>query len=260
MESECAPSPTRSLPLLGVRLFLWSIWGIYIGYLLLSDWPPGPSLLHTQPETLQEAIDLSLNFWFVLPALFPAVAPVLHPALEGLFNLVVAWGLLFWGFLLDGRNQRWPMLPFLLGTALLTNVFYLPWLALRQPNPSLPEGNLTRLERVAESRGLPLTIFGVVLVSIIWALWGRPEFGGFQARWLALAELVNTDRLAYSFVIDGVVFTLFQSWLVGNDMARRGWRNPYLLWVARCLPLFGLILYLWARPLIRDRTTTTQFK
>ena len=120
-------------------------WVIYIGYLLLSDFPPGASLLHTEPATLQTALALSLNFWFVLPLLFPASAPELNPLLEALFNLVVAWGLLFWGFLLDGRGQRWPMLPFLIGTAFLTNVFYLPWLALRSPQTNPPNSPLTRL-------------------------------------------------------------------------------------------------------------------
>ena len=32
---------------------------------------PGNSALHTQPETIKEAIDLSLNFWFVLPSIAP---------------------------------------------------------------------------------------------------------------------------------------------------------------------------------------------
>ena len=46
-----------------------------------------------------EAINLSINFWFVTPLVFPSMAPVIHPALEGLFNIVVAWGALFVGFL-----------------------------------------------------------------------------------------------------------------------------------------------------------------
>lgn len=82
------------------KAFAGIAWLVYVGYLLLSDLPPGNSLLHTQPETLQTAIDLSLNFWFVLPTVFPDAAPVLNPTLEGLFNIVVAWGLLFWGFLI----------------------------------------------------------------------------------------------------------------------------------------------------------------
>lgn len=230
------------------KIVAWSAWAVYVGYLLLSDLPPGPSLLHTKPETLQEALDLSLNFWFVLPALFPNNAPVLSPALEGLFNLVVAWGLLFWGFIIDGRNQRFPLLPFLIGTAFLTNVFYLPWLALRQPNPQAPSGSLTPLEKMGESRMLPIAVSVAIAASLAWAALARPEFGDLQARWTSLLELLSSDRLAYSFVTDLVVFWLFQSWLVRDDMARRNWHNPTMLWIVRFVPLIGLVAYLLRRP------------
>ncbi|MDX5473043.1 MAG: hypothetical protein LPJ97_12220, partial [Marinobacter sp.] len=150
------------------------IWLVYIGYLLLSDFPPGDSLLHLSTDTLREAIALSLNFWFVMPLLFPDVAPVLNPVLEGIFNIVIAWALLFWGFLLDGRRQRWPMTPFLLGTALLTNVFYLPWLALRRQNAEPIEPPLSRLESFTESKTLPIGLAAVCLASVLWAVFGRP--------------------------------------------------------------------------------------
>lgn len=223
-------------------------WLVYVGYLLLSDLPPGDSLLHTQPETLQTAIDLSLNFWFVLPAFLPDTAPVLNPALEGLFNIVVAWGLLFWGFLIDGRQQKLPILPFLIGTALLTNVFYLPWLALRQPNPQPPKTALSPLERLTESRGLPITLAAVVLASVAWAAVARPEFGDLSTRWNSLIALIQTDRLAYSFWVDLWVFWLFQAWLIPDDMARRQWQSQSSLWIARLVPFWGLVVYLRRRP------------
>lgn len=230
------------------RVGLWGAWVGYVGYLLLSEGPPGDSLLHTRPETLHTAIALSLNFWFVTPLLFPHLAPVIHPALEGLFNLVVAWGLLFWGFAVDGRHQRVPILPFLLGTAFLTNVFYLPWLAIRRPQSEPPQLPLSPLERLGESRGWPLTLLGVLCVSFLWGAVARPEFGDLSARWSALVALVQRDRLAYSFVVDCVVFWVFQGWLVKDDMARRRWQNSTMLWVARLVPFVGLVIYLWQRP------------
>jgi len=39
------------------------------------------------PVTM-EAINLSINFWFITPLVFPSMAPVIHPALEALFNIV----------------------------------------------------------------------------------------------------------------------------------------------------------------------------
>ena len=52
---------------------------------------------------VRQVRDLSLNFWLIVPALAPASAPDLHPCLEGLFNLLLAWAGLFAGFLIDGK-------------------------------------------------------------------------------------------------------------------------------------------------------------
>ncbi|MUG96278.1 hypothetical protein F7734_29650 [Scytonema sp. UIC 10036] len=230
------------------RIFLWGAWIIYIGYLLLSDLPPGLSVLYIQPETLQEALDLSLNFWFVMPLLSPTTAPAINPALEGLFNILITWGLLFWGFLVDGRNQRFPIVAFLIGTALLTNVFYLPWLAIRRSNPQTPQDSLNTLEKIAESRAFPLVLTTVIVASVAWALLARPEFGDLTARWNSLIQILSTDRLAYSFVIDFFVFWIFQSWLVPDDMARRQWHDTTILWIVRLVPFIGLVVYLLRRP------------
>ncbi len=230
------------------KVWLWGFWMLYLSYVLLSDLPPGESLLHTTPATLKEALNLSLNYWFVLPLLAPQIAPVLNPALEGLFNLVLAWGLLMGGFGMDGRGQRWPMLPFLLGTAFLTNVFFLPWVALRSPNPIPPTLPFSRLERLSESRGLPLLLLTVAIASLLWAAVGRPEFGGVGDRWTSLVAIVQGDRLSYSIYIDMLVFWLFQGALVPDDMARRQWHSPAALWIARVIPFVGLVWYLLRRP------------
>lgn len=240
--------PQKDTSLIVSKIFLWSVWLVYVGYLLLSDLPPGLSVLHITSETIQEILNLSLNFWLVLPILSFNDAPVINPALEGLFNIVVTWAILFWGFVIDGRNQRFPIVPFLIGTALLTNVFFLPWLALRQPNPQPPVKPLTFLEKVAESRILPAFLGMVFIVSLVWGVFARPEYGDLITRSSSLIKLLSTDRVAYSFLIDLFVFWLFQSWLVKDDMARRQWHNPVILWIVRCVPFWGLIVYLWRRP------------
>ncbi len=230
------------------KLWLWGAWLFYVGYVLLSDFPPGESLLHTQLKTLQTAMDLSLNFWFIMPLLFPKLSPVLNPALEGLFNIVVAWGLLFWGFAIDGRGQRFPIAPFLIGTAFLTNVFYLLWLCVRQPSQEPPAPPLSPLEKVGESRMLPIAVLVVVVAALVWAGVARPEFGNLSDRSMALIELARRDRLTYSFGVDLLVFWLFQAALVKDDMVRRQWQEPLTLWVTRLVPLFGLGFYLLRRP------------
>jgi hypothetical protein len=253
-DSRSDPYGNRPTQAGWVSPLVWLVWLVYVGYVLLSDLPPGPSLLHTSPATLQEAIALSLNFGLVMPALFPAAAPVLHPMLEALFNLTVGWGLLFWGFALDGRGQRLPILPFLLGIAFLTNVFYLPWLALRRPNREPLTLPLSRLERMAENRWWSLMLGAIALVSIIWAIAGRPDFGDWPTRWASLMEILQGDRLAYSFLIDLAVFWLFQGWLVPDDMARRQWSNPAIGWLARLVPFVGLVVYMVCRPSVKQGT------
>lgn len=250
-----SPTPARHRP--AVQILLWSAWLGYVGYLFLSDVPPGPSLLQLGGDAWQEALALSLNFWFVLPAVAPQLAPELNPVLEGLFNFTIAWGLLFFGFLLDGRGQRWPMLPFAIGTAFLTNVFYLPWLALRQPRSEPPQPPFSRLERVAESRIWPLMLLAIAAIAPGWALLARPDFGDWALRWQAFSEILQRDRLAYSFVFDLCVFWLFQGALVADDMARRCWRAPIALWLARSVPFLGLVAYLLRRPPVPVRPQAT---
>lgn len=230
------------------QVFLWIIWLIYFVYLILSDFPPGNSLLHITSDTLKEVIDLSLNFWFIAPIFAPDSAPILNPILEGIFNLVVAWALLFWGFYVDRRGQKFPMSFFLIGTAFLTNVFYLPWLAIRQSNPKIDDMPLNSVEKMAESRWLPSILMLIAIASVIWAGFARPEFGYLATRWASFQEILAQDRLAYSFVIDLIFFSLFQSWLVTDDMARRQWDNSAIIWITRLIPFIGLVIYFWFRP------------
>ena len=115
--------------------------------------------LRADGATWVEVRDLSLNFWFVGPSVFGGAFPVVHPGLEAIFNVVLAWSALFAGFAADGRRGRpQEMLPTLLGMQFLTNAFFLPYLATR---PSEEDGavvaldELSPVERATESRALP---------------------------------------------------------------------------------------------------------
>lgn len=66
---------------------------------------PGPDATQFDPSTWKEVFDLSLNFWLISPLLSLPFAPVLHPGLEGIFNLLLAWAALFAGFLADGAQD-----------------------------------------------------------------------------------------------------------------------------------------------------------
>ena len=233
-------------------------WLLYMQHIFLSDAPCGPAggeLCGISLPVTIEAIQLSINFWFVTPLIFPSMAPVLHPALEALFNIVVAWGSLFVCFLSDGRRQKVPMLPFMVGTAFLTNVFYLPYLGLREENPSLlppMDENDQKLVDFGESKAVPLVLIAVFAASMAWgavARGGAGEYGDIATRFSALQDMVlHTDRLAHSFMIDSLTFWAFQGWLVPDDMKRRNFEDSTALLVARVIPFFGLAYYLLVRP------------
>jgi hypothetical protein len=253
------------------KIAIWSAWAFYMFHIFLSDAPCGPGatgeLCGIGLPASMEAIQLSFNFWFVMPLAFPSVAPVLHPALEGLFNIVVAWGGLFFCFLSDGRRQRVPMLPFLVGTAFLTNVFYLPYLGLRgsADDSSAAQSPPAAALRAAESRWWPVLMTAVVAGSVLWACYGRGgadaavAWGDPTARWAALTEMaLRTDRLAHSFLVDCATFWAFQGALLPDDLRRRGLDPARGTGAAAAalgwaVPLFGLVGYLlWRPPLLPD--------
>ena len=75
------------------------------------------------------------------------------------------------------------MLPFMVGTAFLTNVFYLPYLGLRSPNPDetslpAPSDNDRKAVQVGESKALP-----VLLVAVFAGL-PREEEEKMKMRWV----------------------------------------------------------------------------
>lgn len=213
--------------------------------------------------SLAEAAALSLNFAFVTPLLLPTVAPILHPGLEGVFQIVVSWALLLVGFISDDGmgsehsddHARYvPSAPFLVGAAFLTNILYLPYLALRRPQTDgpvhVPKYRARTLLRVAESHLLPVAAVALFATAALWALFARPEFGGLAERWVSFRDLVDTDILAHSFAVDCGVFALFQAWLVPDDAHRRKWesdRRDAAVAAAAFIPFFGLAWYLWVR-------------
>ena len=238
------------------RGLVWIAWLAYCYFLFLSDLTPGLNALQLDPGTWKEVADLSLNFWLVLPILTPESAPLLHPGLEGIFNLVIVWAALFWGFAADGRSPRGSFLPTLGIMQFLTNAAFLPYLATRQSEKHgvvVAIDELSAAEKIGESRGVPL-LFGIVgTLCIAWALYGRPEFGDIPTRFNSLvSDHISKDRLSFSFCVDICYYAVFQGWLVGDDLKRRG-ADEYLgSSVARFVPFYGLIYYLLTRPPLRS--------
>ena len=116
-----------------------------------------------------------------------------------------------------------------------------------------------------ESPWLGLSMGIVGTGSLIWGALARmDDFGGWNERWTSFLQLLSIDRVGSSFVVDLILFGLFQGWLVDDDIKRRvpassnndavGSSLPmsltFLTNIAKYVPFFGMAAYLILRPKI----------
>lgn len=253
----------RKLSPITPRLLPFSAYVLYMSHLFLTN-PISPTPPLPLQQTLQTAINLSLNFIYILPLLFPHQAPTTHPILESIFNITVAWALLLIPLIINDTragNTRGDVRFWITGISFLTNVFYLPYLFTRRQSPQPTQKTHTKdslsfLTNITQSRVYPASLAIIFIVSIIWGLFARPNYDiSFHARLTELRNLVNTNILAHSFAVDAIVFSLFQGWLVDEDYERsclevgseRG-TGKVDVWLGKLVPFWGLVWYLWKRP------------
>lgn len=208
LASKLIKEPIRGVPLVA--------WGLYCTIVFFSNGIlPGPDATQLDAATWKEVLDLSLNFWLISPLLNLPIAATVHPGLELIFNFLLAWAAAFGGFLVDGRKGRpsGSMVPTVLWMQLLTNAFFLPYLATR----AAESGEVVYKDEfdepaaiVGESRVLGPLLATVGTVAIAWGVAARPEFGDLGTRLASLGELLSNDRLGSSFVVDLALFACFQ--------------------------------------------------
>ena len=247
MVGKLAEEPVRIIPLV--------VWAAYIFIVFFSEWFYGLPATALEQRTWEEVRDLSLNFFLVSPILHLPFAPVVHPMLEGVFNLLLSWAALFAGFLSDDRAKKpnlLPMLPMVAGMQFLTSAFLLPYLVTRSSETD--EGpvyveDLSQVAQVTESRLLAPLLTAVGSGSILWAIMARADqFGDWNERLVSFGELLRIDRVGSSFLVDLAIFAAFQGWFVEDDAKRRGMSlaSP-LVALGKFLPFFGMGAYLTFR-------------
>lgn len=257
------PPPTENLPApLGSgqkmdprSLGLWLLYAVYFYWLILSPpgQAPGDPVYAIKPETLKEVFAQSIDFFYINLFLNQVginfvQSPVLEPVGEALFELVAAWSLMFGPLLLMDRKGTLPKLPVWIGQMFLTNVFLIPYLASRSADEleSVGESKAGELA-LGERLALPFGLTGgaVGTISVFWALFARPDFGSITARFGAFGEVLSTDRLAYAFLVDVVLYALFQPLLLRPVLKSEcGWVSY--------VPFFGLAAALAIPSLRRD--------
>lgn len=123
----------------------------------------------------------------------------------------------------------------------LTNIFFVPYLALRQ-QPAGSRGTTAhddpqtaRLPGYAPLIGIAGALVG--LGSVVWALGVRPEYGGLAERWQYFVQQSLTNRVFFAFVLDAVLYSVWQALLMDKNASKS----------QRYVPFIGLVAYLVQR-------------
>jgi hypothetical protein len=188
-----------------------------------------------QPDTVELIKNLSTGKW-----------EGINPLIISLFNIMGVWPLIYSGLLfIDGREQKIPAWLFATGSFGVGAFALLPYLALRQPNQQFT-GSKDIFLKLMDSRwlGVVLTLGSLALLS----------FGLLNGDWRDFIQQWQTNRFIHVMSLDFCLLCLLFPALLGDDMARRGLKNPALFWVVALLPLIGSSLYLCVRPPLPDST------
>jgi hypothetical protein len=202
---------------------------LWIGLIVYAFFLTPPN----QPDTLELIKNLSTGKW-----------EGINPLIISLFNIMGVWPLIYSGLLfIDGREQKIPAWLFATGSFGVGAFALLPYLALRQPNQHFT-GSKDILLKLVDSRwfGIALTLGNLALLS----------FGLLNGDWSDFLHQWQTNRFIHVMSLDFCLLCLLFPALLGDDMARRGLKNPALFWVVALLPLIGSSLYLCVRPPLPD--------
>jgi hypothetical protein len=204
------------------KIAFWLLWIGLIGYASLLA-PPN------QPDTAKLIQDLSSGQW-----------QGINPLVVALFNIMGIWPLIYsCVLLLDGRMQKVPAWLFAAASFAVGAFAILPYLALREPNQEFSGEKNTSL-KLLDSRwtGVLLTLGAIALVS----------YGLIGGDWENYIQQFQTSRFIHVMTLDFCLLCLLFPALLGDDMARRGLKNPQIFWAVSLIPLFGPLVYLCLRP------------
>ncbi|MBE9177094.1 DUF2834 domain-containing protein [Oculatella sp. LEGE 06141] len=173
----------------------------------------------------------------------------INPLVIALFNIMGVLPLAYSSLLLvDGRGQRLPAWPFVLASFGVGAFMVLPYLALRQPNPTFTgekNGLLKGLDSRWTGAAIALSAIGLILYGVTAGDWSN-----FVYQW-------QTSRFIHVMSLDfGLLCVLFPA-LIGDDMARRGIEDNRVLGAITLIPLFGALAYLALRPPLGQPVATS---
>uniref|UniRef100_A0A175YQV2 Transmembrane protein n=1 Tax=Daucus carota subsp. sativus TaxID=79200 RepID=A0A175YQV2_DAUCS len=175
------------------------------------------------------------------------------PMSEGLFNFVIGWTLMFAPLLFtDRRRDRYKgSLDILWGFQMfLTNTFLIPYMAIRlnEADGQYTPRKTSQLGTVMTNGAAVVGLVGgaVCLISVFWALFGREDgnFGTLTERWDFLLSYLGSERLAYAFIWDICLYTVFQPWLIHDNLQNIEKSKITVVSFLKFVPVIGLVAYL----------------
>ena len=182
-----------------------------------------------QPNTFELIKNLSTGQW-----------EGINPLVVSLFNIMGVWPIIYSCLLfIDGRAQKIPAWPFASISFAVGAFALLPYLALREQSTDFP-GQKNVFLKLLDSRltGIALAIGAVIIVA----------YGLQNGDWVNFGQQWQTSRFIHVMSLDFCLLCLLFPALLGDDMARRGLKNPQLFWLTALIPLFGPLIYLCVRP------------
>ncbi|NEO85549.1 MAG: DUF2834 domain-containing protein [Spirulina sp. SIO3F2] len=181
------------------------------------------------PKTLALITHLSTGQW-----------DSINPLVIALFNIMGVLPFIYCAVLfVDGQGQKIWAFPFAIGSFFLGAFALLPYLALRQPNPTV-SGELNLSLKVLDSRWLGIVLSAIALVLVGW--------GFSQGNWSDFVQQWQSSRFIHVMSLDFCLLSSVFPAVLGDDMARRGLVNSTVFWVVALIPLFGPLAYLCIRP------------
>lgn len=199
--------------------------GLWLGFVTYAFLLAPP----TQPGTFELIKNLCIGQW-----------QGINPLVIALFYIMGIWPLIYSALVfIDGREQKIPAWPFATASFGVGIFTLLPYLALRESNKQFV-GKKNAFLKLLDSRVLGIILTVATLILVTFGLRGG-DWGNFVQQW-------QTSRFIHVMSIDFCLLCLLFPALLGDDMTRRGWKNPQFFWLIVLLPLFGPLIYLCVRP------------
>lgn len=164
----------------------------------------------------------------------------INPLIVALFNIMGVLPLIYSCILfIDGRGQKIPAWLFASASFGVGAFALLPYLFLRQPNPTFP-GQKNWFLKLLDSRWTGALI-GVGAIGLL-------AYGIIQGDWGDFVQQWKTSRFIHVMSLDFCLLCLLFPTLLRDDMARRGLSDSRIFWAISLVPLLGAIAYLAFRP------------